>query len=117
MGPKRRPTLPVPRLWIAKEPDEDGAGERHDPGFEAGVSDSEAFYGAQDGDGGGDDAVAIEQGGADDAQERDAGDAPMMAGVHAEAGRHQGQESKNPALAIVVRAHHEEQVLDGNDQD
>jgi len=52
-----------------EQPDQDCDRDRHDERFQARRRNLEAFYGAQDGDGGRDHAVAVEQCGTEHAQE------------------------------------------------
>ena len=89
-------------------------GQRHDQRLEGGRGDVQAFDGAQDGDGGRQQAVAVEQRGTGDGQhEEEAAAAFGDSGLP----RHQGHEGEDAAFAAVVGAHHDKDVLQGDDDD
>src|SRR5215475_10277724 len=74
-----------------------------------GDGDLDAFEGAQYGDGGGDHAVAEEEGRAEEAQPHQE-PAPALL-------EDEGKERQDPALPAVVEPHDDEDVLHGHDQD
>jgi hypothetical protein len=78
-------------------------GEGHHPGLEYRRGDLQAFHGGEHGNGRGDDAVAVEQGGAEQAQQHEGAG---LAGIF-RAALHQGHEGHDAALALVVGAHDE----------
>ena len=74
----------------------------------------EALDGAQHGDGGREQAVAVEQGGAQHADHQvDAAAARVDRGL----ARHQRHQGEHAALAAVVGAHDDDDVLQGDDDD
>ena len=90
-----------------------------DPVVEGGRRHLEALDGAEHRDRRGDQAVAVEQRRAEHA-ERDEDDAVRRAAdgrQSAARGMHQRGEGEDAALAVVVGAHHERQVLDRDDDD
>ena len=89
--------------------DKDGERDRDDEVLEARRGDLQALDRRQDGDGGGDHAVAVEQRRADDAEEYQG--RGLGPGALDERG-----EGHDAALAFVARAHDEGHVLDRDDQ-
>ncbi len=86
--------------------------DRHHPGVQPVRDDADAFDGGQDGDRGGDHAVAVEQAGADQSQQ---GQAPAGRPAAAAQGElHQGQRA---ALATVVGAQDAGHVFQRRHQD
>ena len=98
-----------------EEGDEDGAAEGDDEGGGFREGDGEAFGGTEDGDGGSDDAVAVEQCGTHDGDESDDGDAAGLGG--AEVFRNEGEKGKDAAFAFVISLHDEGEIFDADDQD
>ena len=97
-----------------EEDDEDGRRDRQHQAAQLGADPRgvpQALDGAEDGDGGGDDPVAIEQGRPDHSEEQ------HCAGTHRKRPLGQGHEGQGAALALVVRAHEEGDVFDGHHQD
>ena len=78
--------------------------------------DLQAFHRAQHRDCGRDDTVAVEQSGADQA-ERDDDFAAQGVGVASLLLQNERKQGEDSALAIVVRAHNEDDVLDADDDD
>ena len=110
-GPNTLPMRAVPRPLYGKQADQDGNCHRHDVGLEDLSCYVDALERAQDRDCRCDDAVTINQGGSEQAH-HDERAAAVERGRAGE--RHQRQD---PALAMVVSAHHEEAVLDGDRDD
>ena len=98
-------------LLHAEQTDEDGHRDRDDPALERGRHLVEALHRAEHGDGGGDDAVAIEQRGTEHPE------ADQQAGLdhRALALHHQAGERQDAAFTMVVGLHHEEEVLQRDD--
>ncbi len=92
-----------------KEQDQEDERRGHHVGLESRRRDPEAFGGAEDGDRGRDDAVAIEQRGAEEPDRDD--------GLPAANAQDQGEERHDPAFAAVVQSDDEDEVLDADDQD
>src|SRR3984893_18425024 len=74
----------------------------------------EAFHGAQHRDRGSDHAIAVEQRRADQSQ-RDDRLAPKGVGITPHLLKNERQQRENSALAVVVRPHDENDVLDADD--
>ena len=101
-------------LLDGEQADQDDDGERHHGGRQRRRVDLEAFEGAQDGNRRRDGAVAVEQRGADQADDQEPGAPGAGLGV---AGRQQGQQGDDAAFAVVVGAQDEQRVFDRDDQD
>ena len=98
-----------------EQADQDGDRQRQHVGFEGIGGDIQALDRAQHGDGGGDDAVAVDQRGAKQAGRDQQAAAMQQAGL---AGRpEQRHQRQNAALALVVGTHHHQAVLDGDGDD
>ena len=96
-----------------EDPDEDGHRDRHDVGLEQGRGDLEPFDRAEHRDGRRDHAVAVEQRRAEDAQQDEQRPAWSTSG----SGRKQCGQRQDAAFALVVRPHHDGDVLDGDDEE
>lgn len=90
---------------------DDGQGGGDDEGGEVGGNDFQTLNGGKNGDGGGDDAVTEKQACAHDAE-----DADNVAGFCAagDAGG-QGHEGEGAAFAVIVGAHDEGDIFEGDD--
>jgi hypothetical protein len=97
-----------PATLDCEEADEDHDGERHDVALEGVGRDVQALRGAQHGDRGRDDAVAEEERGADDHEDRDGAD--LLRAMERGLVRHQCEKRHDPAFALVVGAHQEREV-------
>ncbi len=97
-----------------EEAHEDEDGKRKNIGLEERGRDRETFERAQDGDRRSDHAVAVQEGGAEDAHPEDG----EMAG-HAvfRVRPDQREEREDAAFAAVVGSHHEGEVLQGDDDE
>ena len=114
-GPKSRPTLAVPRLWRRNSAEEHEDGERHDVGLEPGGGGLQALDGGEHRDRRGDQAVAVEQG---QPAQREDEDQPLQAVAPvADRPGGEGAQRQHAALAAVVGAQDEHDVLDADDQD
>ena len=98
-----------------KKSDENYATEGYDKRGGIREGDGEAFGGAEDGDGRGDDAIAIEKRGTHDGDESDDGDAAGFGG--AEALWDKGEKSEDTAFAVIVGLHDEREILDADNED
>ena len=88
-------------------------GDRNDIGLEERRRDLEPLDRAQHRDRGRDDAVAVEQRGADKPRGHD----PQIALLGAVArAQHQRGQSQQPALAAVIRTHDDKDIFDRDDQ-
>ena len=76
--------------------------------------DFEAFHGAQHGDRRSDHAIPVQQRRTDQSQ-RDYGLAPERVRIAPLLLKNERQQRENSALAVVVRAHYENDVLDADD--
>src|SRR5499426_2528514 len=92
-----------------EEEEKQSHGSRHHEMAQLGNGDLDALEGAQHGDGGGDHAVAVEEGRTEEAQPHQE-PAPALL-------EDEGEERQDPALAAVVEPHDDEDVLHGHDQD
>ena len=101
-------------LLDGEQADQDDDGERHHGGRQGRRVDLQALEGAQHGDRRRDGAVAVEQRGADQADDQQPGAPGAGLGV---AGRQQRQQGDDAAFAVVVGAQDEQRVLDRDDQD
>ena len=82
----------------------------------AGVLTSQPLHGAQHGDRRRDDAVAVEQRGAEET-ERDEHQPPLAVLDALAVLKQQGEQGENAPLAPIVRAQDEDDVLDADDED
>ena len=110
-GPNSAPMRPGAAVLQREQADEHGDRQRDDEMTERRRGDREAFHGAQHGDRRRDHAVAVEEGGAEQPEQHER---VGRLALHARGERHQGQDA---ALAVIVGAEHEDQVLDGDDED
>ncbi len=94
-----------------EEADEDHAGQRDHPGLEGRGRDLEALDRAEHRDGRGDQPVAVEQRGAEHTEEHEAPHPASRGGLR----DHQCRQGEDAALAVVVGAHDQGQVLDRDD--
>ena len=101
----------MPRFWIDEQGEQDRDRHRDDMRLEHIGCDVEPFEGAQYRDRRRDDAVAIDQRRSE--QPHDDENAPAFGPVRA-SHRHQRQ---NPAFAVIVGAHDEQAIFDGNADD
>ena len=107
-----------------EDADDDGHGNRDDVGGERVAVDLQALDGREHRDRRGDHAVAVQQGGTEEAEEQQearpdrglCGDAASRFVVVRLVGQERS-EGEDSAFAVVVGAHHEEQVLDADDDD
>jgi len=102
-----------------EEADEDRHGGRHDIRLEQRRDDFQTLDGAEHRDGGRDHAVAIEERGPEDSQGNQNGapdGEPCCAPARAGASRHERRQGQHAAFALVVRAHHDRDVLDRDDE-
>ena len=113
-GPNSRPTFAVPRLWIRNSPTMIDDRHGHDVRREERRRHVQAFDGAEHGDGGRDDAVAVKQRRAEDAEHDEH---PALAFAHDLDRRRQRRQRQDAALAAVVGAQDEDAVLDRDDED
>ena len=110
---RRRPehgadvTRPAP--LDEKESGEDRDRHRQHPGRERRRRHLESLDGAEDGDRGRDDAVAVEEGGAEEAER----DQPRRRVLRRP---QEGEEREDAAFTVIVGAHDEREVLDDDDQ-
>jgi hypothetical protein len=112
-GPNRRPLRGAARLR-REEGEQDHQRRRHHIGRQDVGDDIDAFERAQHRDGGGDDAVAIDQRGTeqahDDQHARCARAPPKPAGD-------EGHQRQDAAFAVIVGTHHEDAIFDGDGDD
>ncbi len=94
-----------------EEPDDDHHGDGQDVGLEDRCDQLQALEGRQHGDGGRDGRVAVEQGGARHAEQRD--DIARLA----QCTLGKGHEGEDAALALVVGAQQQQHVFAGDDED
>ena len=111
IGPKKAATLAVPRDCTANKAKRINTVSGTTVRFESGSGDLEAFHRRQNRNRRGDQRVAVEQRGADDA-EHDDGEA--LAPERARGKRHQSQRS---TFAFVVGAEEDQHIFDGNNED
>jgi hypothetical protein len=111
-GPEDLAHVARAALLDREEANEDEAGQRHDVRLETGRGELEALEGAQDRDGGRDHAVAEEERGAGDHEERDDADTRLRV-----AAREEREEREDPPFTAVVGAHDERDVLDRHGED
>ena len=111
-GPNTRPTLPVPRHWTANSRTITTTLIGSTYCLQFGRRDLDALYGRQHRDRRRDDAVAEEQAGADDADQRQR-TADARTDRHALRQRHQRQDA---ALAAIVGEQDEQDVFHRDDQ-
>ncbi len=95
-----------------EETDQDHGRDRDDEVGDAGRSHPQTFNGREHTDRGRDDGVAVEQGDPDDADHEQDARTPRL--LRVQTLRERGQRH-HPALAVVVGAHQDAQVLDGHD--
>ena len=112
-GPKNRPTRSVPWRWMANRPTRMATVSGTTYGVKPGVATLEPLDRAEHRDGRRDHAVAVEQRGAEDAQQHQRASARAPAWL---ARRQQRGQREDAALAVVVGAHDEREVLDRDDQ-
>ena len=98
-----------PVLLDEKQQEEDEQGGRKHVGFERRCGDLETFGGAEHGDCRRDDAVAVQEGRAEEPQREEHTPAPLLA--------QQGEQGHDAAFAVVVQAHDDDDVLHADDQD
>ena len=118
-GQHHRPEQPAHAGRAAALEDEQAEqhehGERHDVGLEPGCGGLQALDGGKHRDGGGDQAIAVEQG---QAAQREDEDQPLQAvALVADGPGGEGAQRQHAALAAVVGAQDEQHVLDADDQD
>ncbi|MCY1173466.1 hypothetical protein D9M73_136260 [compost metagenome] len=95
-----------------EEDNQDGDGRRHDEGLERTRHDIDTFERAEHRDGRRDDAVAIEQGRAEQAH-----DGQDFGGPFESVGADQRHQGKDSAFPMVVGAHDEQTIFDRNGDD
>jgi hypothetical protein len=110
-GAEQRAERPGAAMLQCEQADEHGDRQRDDEMAERRRGDRDAFHGAQHGDRRRDHAVAVEEGGAEQPEQQEGMGRPAF---DARGERHQGQDA---ALAVIVGAEDEGQVLDGDDED
>ena len=103
----------TPRLE-GKEHDQDHHGDRHHVSVQCRSGDVHALDRGKNRQRRRNDGVAVEQRGADDAEQRDEAGGPARAAKRARGERHEG---KRTALAVVVRAQQDHDVLQGDDDE
>src|SRR5712692_7209242 len=108
-GPEDPAHAPRAVALADEEEEENGQGGGHHEVAQLGHSDLEPLDGAQHGDGRRDDAVAVEEGGAEEPERDDEAVAPLLG--------EQGEQGNDAAFAAVVQAHDHQHVLDGDNQD
>ena len=113
-GPNSAPTRAVPRDWIMNRPTRMTTVIGTTYGSKTCVAIVEALDRAEHRDGRRDHAVAVEQRRAEQA-ERDRASPRLFALAHRRL-RDERQQREDAALAVVVGAHHEDQVLDRDDE-
>ena len=102
-----------PAALHQEEPDQQNERDRDHIGLEERRRDFQPLDGAQHRDRRGDDAVAVEQRGADEARRHD----PDIALLRPPGGaQHQCGERQETALAAIVGVHDDKDVFDGDDQ-
>ena len=111
-GPEQPADDPGPEALDDEQRREDGQRDRHHERVERGRDHLESLDRRQDGDRRRDHAVAVKQGGAEDA-ERDEHD--LRRASREPCPLDQGDQGHDAALAVVVRAHDERHVLDRDD--
>ena len=112
-GPKSLPTAAVPRRCIKNKPVRRTTRDRNNVGVKKRRRHFQALHRAQHRDGGGNDAVAVKQRGADQARRHDP-QVSLMRRVGP--AQHQRGQRQQPALAAVVGPHDDEDVFDHDDQ-
>ncbi len=103
-----------------EQPNQDHDGDRNHPLRKHGCRDGQPFDGAEDTDRRRDHPFAVEQGRAEDAEHdenRTAQRDPSRALASTIPSRDQRREREDAALALVVGAHHDDDVFDRDDQD
>ena len=99
-----------------KERDENDDGERHNHALKHRRDQPQPFHGGQDRNGRGDDAVAIQEGGAENPQRGH--DRSGFAGFDGSAlGESQGEQREDPPLPVVVGPEDDADVFDGDQED
>ena len=111
MGPKNLPIRPVPCLWAQKSRKRTHAGEGQDHRFGLGGGYFQTLQGGEDGNDRGDQAIAIEQGGA---EEPGQDQAPAQVGPHALV--EQGQHGEDAALPLIVGPEDEQGIFHADHQ-
>ena len=114
IGPNRAATFAVPRDCTANKNEQDDHSQRHDIFVKRRRRDIDAFDGGQHRQGRRDHGIAIEQRGADNAEERDDADGLADTADGARSERHQGQRA---ALAVIVGAQQDDDVFERDDDE
>ena len=112
--PEQRPDHFRALLLEQEQADQHQNGERNDEGLQSRCCDFQAFHCGQHRDRRRDDAVSVEQRGAEQA-ERHQNHAPAR--VARGGSQDQCEQGHDAALAAIVRAHHEHHVLQRHDDD
>ncbi len=113
-GPKTPPIFCRAVLLQQKEGEQDATGERHNESVRRRGRHGESFHGGKNGDGRGDDAVAIQQRRAAEGEKGQRLE-KRLARRFLYALAQNGQQNEGAAFAIVVRLGDETNVLDGDD--
>ena len=113
---ERRPHARRPEALHHEQREEDDHGDRHDEVAERRGAHLQPFHGAEHGDRRRDDAVAVEQRGAEEA-ERDEHQSPLAVLDALAVLKQEGEQGENAPLAPIVRAQDEDDVLDADDED
>ena len=114
-GPKMAPTTAVPARWMLNSAIRmtTAIGTTYDS--KVGLDDLESFDRGEHRDGRRDDPVPIEKGGSEEAEQDQGPAQPHRRGLAT--GDDECGEGQDPSFPVVVRPHHEDQVLDRHDQD